>query len=166
MDQLDEKNINMTKTPIVKLNDNKISLTKKVLEKQEKDKLIEFTRIHALRRAQNVILKYKQLGYNVLLVDNDNNYNNNLNNTIHPIVALSNRISKYAMTLQPTYLVMGIGNYGKVTIDKYYSSLNKNTKNIDNTAFTTISELIIDNPLVKCSVVATMKSLDIKIKNN
>lgn len=146
------------------------SFTTSVLRKKNADLLKEFAKITAVKRAQDIVFKFKRYGYNVMLLDiNDEEVgvDDEQGNPVHPIVHLANKIAKAAIDFDPTYLVMGIGNYDRRTIQRYYESLPNSSNGEMRLAsdldpdrwntFTTITEQVVDNPLVTCSVIATVK---------
>lgn len=138
--------------------------TKTVLEKYEHDKARRFHQLHAERRGQRIMKMFKQYGYNVMIMNADSEdeerHVDNVNLS-HPIVRLANKIANVAVDLKPTYLVMGIGNYDSRTIGKYYEAPNHPPVASNNTdrynTLTTITEVVADHPLVRCSVIAAVK---------
>jgi hypothetical protein len=138
------------------------SYTTSVLRKRNAEKLKEFSKIVAVRRAQDIVHKFKRYGYNVMLMDiADEEVAADPMNLPHPIVQLSDKIVKAALDFNPTYIVMGVGNYDQQTVQKYYELPSKDgsaTPDPDRfNTFTTITEQVVDNPLIQCSVIATVK---------
>ncbi len=81
----------------------------------------DFVRAVALQRAEYIVNRYKAFGFNVLVLDDEDENTLALDDDVHPILHLADKIACAAAELSPSFLVMGSGNYSSGTLAKYYN---------------------------------------------
>ena len=137
------------------------SYTASVINRQEAGKSEQFMRIIALRRANEIVRKYKQYGYNVMVVDVDETADEGMENA-HPLVLLGHKIAVAARDFEPTYVVMGAGSYTAHTVDQYYGKPNPGASTSDavspdpdvNNVLFTVTEIVADHEATNTSLIA------------
>ena len=142
--------------PVVK--SGSVSYTTQAINRKSGVELLAFKKLAAIRRANNVMLKFKRLGYNVMIVDMD--YDVDIR-TGHPVVELGSKIAKCADEFDPTYLVVGIGNYNEGCLRKYYAISNQTKLDLsavgsqnNSHVLLTVAEIVTDSVNVNCSIIA------------
>lgn len=81
----------------------------------------------ALARSRRIVATYKRYGYNVSVIDDSANDPDDFDDIQedplhppHPVVRIGSKIATVAADMNPTFLILGSGNYSTGTLRKYY----------------------------------------------